>query len=141
MIWKKTTLQCFSLSLYTACTKIQITNSKYNASTSYNRKNAECCTTVQILYTTVQILYTAVQILYTAVQILYKTWTQNECYLLSHYFYCKIINVVLLFYLGRSIADYTISMFGSSCNAIFFRPIFAPFLYLFNLISGWDAKK
>ena len=35
MIWKKTTLQCFSLSLYTACTKIQITNSKYNASISY----------------------------------------------------------------------------------------------------------
>ena len=121
MIWKKTTLQCFSLSLYTACTIIQITNSKYNASTSYSRKNAECCA-LQYRYCT-------------------KHRHKNECYLLSHYFYCKIINVVLLFYLGRSIADYTISMFGSSCNAIFFRPIFAPFLYLFYLISGWDAKK
>ena len=116
MIWKKTTLLCFSS--YTACTKIQITNSKYNASISYNRKNAECCT-LQYRYCTLQYRYCTLQYRYCTLQYRYctKHGHKNECYLLSHYFYCKILNVVLLFYLGRSIADYTIN-FRMGCQEI-----------------------
>ena len=70
MIWKKTTLLCFSS--YTACTKIQITNSKYNASISYNRKNAECCT-LQYRYCTLQYRYCTLQYRYCTLQYRYCT--------------------------------------------------------------------